>query len=71
MSGDVSREASFAPPWSPHEISTLKLLKAKHLSIADIAQVLERSPQAVRVKISRLKIGRPYRQYGLKARRGN
>lgn len=69
MAEGVSRRTCFGNPWSPDEISTLRVLKPK-LSTEEIAKLLDRSPQAVRIKISRLKIGRKYRCPAFEMRRG-
>jgi hypothetical protein len=60
-------------PWLPREVRALKRMRSRGLSAEDIAQVLDRTPLAVRLKVSRLKTirKRRYRSSALAARRGN
>lgn len=48
-------------PWSDEEVQRLKDLRATHTNDA-IAELLGRSHRAVRKKVHKLKLGRPYRK---------
>ena len=55
MTPNVSREASFKMPWLPRDVRALKRLRLRELTADEIAEVLGRTPQSVRLKIHRVK----------------
>lgn len=65
MSDAVPRETSVREaryPWEPDELLRLRRMKGLGISIDDMAEVLGRTPDAVRGKINELGIGRRYRK---------